>query len=61
MQDYYNKKAKECEATVAQLEREILSMNTGDAASLKAQVARVRREMKNYQAALSANAANVPA
>ena len=53
MQEYYNKKAKECEATVAQLEQQIERMNTDDAASLKAQMDRVRREMRNYKAALS--------
>lgn len=53
MQEYYNKKAKECEAVVVQLEQQIERMNSDDAASLKAQMDRVRREMRNYKAALS--------
>jgi molecular chaperone GrpE (heat shock protein) len=53
MQEYYNKKAKECEAAVVQLEQQIERMNTNDAESLKAQMDRVRREMRNYKAALS--------
>ena len=53
MQEYYNKKAKECEAAVVQLEQQIARMTSDDAASLKVQMDRVRREMKNYKAALS--------
>jgi len=53
MQEYYNKKAKECEAAVDQLQQQIERMNKTDADSLKAQMEKVRREMKNYQAALS--------
>lgn len=53
MQDYYNKKAKECEAAVVQLQQRIERMSSEDAASLKEQMAKVRREMKNYQAALN--------
>ena len=53
MQEYYNKKAKECEAVVAQLEQQIARMNSTEAESLKAQMDRVRREMRNYKAALS--------
>lgn len=53
MQEYYNKKAKECEAAVDQLQQQIERMNKVDADSLKAQMVKVRREMKNYQAALS--------
>lgn len=52
MQEYYNKKAKECEAAVAQLQQQIERMSIDDAASLKEQMDKVRREMKNYQAAL---------
>ena len=52
MQAYYNKKAKECEAAVAQLQQQIERMSIDDAASLKEQMDKVRREMKNYQAAL---------
>lgn len=57
MQDYYNKKAKECEAAVAQLQQQIARMNKADAASLKTQMEKVRREMENYQAALTATEA----
>jgi peptidoglycan hydrolase CwlO-like protein len=53
MQAYYNKKAKECEAAVAQLQQQIERMSSDDAASLKEQMDKVRREMKNYQAALN--------
>ena len=53
MQAYYNKKAKECEAAVAQLQQQIERMSIDDAASLKEQMDKVRREMKNYQAALN--------
>ena len=53
MQEYYNKKAKECEAAVDQLQQQIARMNKADADSLQAQMEKVRREMKNYQAALS--------
>ncbi|MFT4765781.1 MAG: putative nuclease of restriction endonuclease-like (RecB) superfamily [Oleispira sp.] len=52
MQAYYNKKAKECEAAVAQLQQQIERMSSDDAASLQEQMNKVRREMKNYQAAL---------
>lgn len=57
MQEYYNKKAKECEAAVDQLQQQIERMNKSDADSLKAQMEKVRREMKNYQAALTAEEA----
>ena len=53
MQKYYNKKAKECEAAVTQLQQQIDRMSSEDAASLKEQMDKVRREMKNYQAALN--------
>lgn len=53
MQEYYNKKAKECEAAVVQLQQQIERMSSDDAASLKEQMDRVRREMKNYKAALT--------
>ncbi|MEH6448923.1 MAG: hypothetical protein V7765_09650 [Oleispira sp.] len=53
MQEYYNKKAKECEAAVDQLQQQIARMNKADADSLQAQMEKVRREMKNYQAALN--------
>lgn len=54
MQEYYNKKAKECEAVVAQLQQKIESMSRSDADSLQIQMEKVRREMRNYQAALTA-------
>jgi peptidoglycan hydrolase CwlO-like protein len=53
MQKYYNKKAKECEAAVTQLQQQIDRMSSEDAAGLKEQMDKVRREMKNYQAALN--------
>jgi translation initiation factor 1 (eIF-1/SUI1) len=54
MQEYYNKKAKECEAAIAQLQQQIDRMAAEDAASLRAQMVIVRREMKNYRAAVTA-------
>ena len=54
MQDYYNKKARECEVVVAQLQQQISRMKAEDAASLQDQMAKVRREMENYKAALIA-------
>lgn len=54
MQEYYIKKAKECEAAVSALQRRIEQMNKEDAASLQAQMAKVRREMSNYKAAVDA-------
>jgi peptidoglycan hydrolase CwlO-like protein len=59
MQEYYNKKAKECQAAVDQLQQQIERMNKSDADSLKVQMEKVRREMKNYQAALSVEEASV--
>jgi len=58
MQEYYNKKAKECEAAVEQLQQQIERMNKVDADSLKVQMEKVRREMKNYQAALTVEEAS---
>ncbi|OUS41131.1 hypothetical protein A9R00_02515 [Oleispira antarctica] len=52
MQEYYIKKAKECEMAVAALQNQIERMSREDAASLQAQMAKVRREMKNYKAAV---------
>ena len=54
MLEYYNKKAKECEMAIAQLQQQIDRMKTADGDSLRAQMAVVRREMKNYQAAVAA-------
>ena len=54
MLEYYNKKAKECEMAIAQLQQQIDRMKTADGDSLRAQMAIVRREMKNYQAAVAA-------
>jgi ABC-type phosphate transport system auxiliary subunit len=59
MQEYYNKKAKECEAAVDKLQQQIERMNKVDADSLKTQMEKVRREMKNYQAALTIKEASV--
>jgi hypothetical protein len=52
MQTYYNKKAKECEEAVAKLQLQIERTSSDDAVSLNQQMNKVRREMKNYQAAL---------
>ena len=54
MQEYYNKKARECEAVVEQLQQKISQMKADDAVSLQAQMAKVRREMENYKAAVAA-------
>lgn len=54
MQEYYIKKAKECEAAVSALQSQIERMSKQDAASLQAQMIKVRREMKNYKAAVDA-------
>ncbi len=54
MQDYYNKKARECEVMVAQLQQKISRMSAEDAAGLQEQMAKVRREMENYKAAVAA-------
>jgi len=54
MQEYYNKKARECEAVVEQLQHKISQMKAGDAVSLQTQMAKVRREMGNYKAAVAA-------
>ena len=52
MQEYYIKKARECEAAVASLQSQIERMSQSDAAKLQAQMAKVRREMQNYKAAV---------
>ena len=52
MQEYYIKKARECEAAVASLQSQIERMSQSDAENLQAQMAKVRREMKNYKAAV---------
>lgn len=54
MQEYYIKKAKECEQAVAALQRQIEQMSKEDAADLQAQMAKVCREMKNYKNAVEA-------
>ena len=54
MQDYYNKKAKECESVVIKLQQQISAMKGDDAHSLHQQMLKVRREMNNYKAALVA-------
>lgn len=52
MQEYYIKKAKECETAVTALQNQIERMSKEDAASLQTQMAKVRREMRNYKAAV---------
>jgi hypothetical protein len=54
MQEYYIKKAKECEIAVAALQNQIARMSKEDAASLQTQMTKVRREMKNYKDAVEA-------
>jgi hypothetical protein len=54
MQEYYNKKAKECEVVIARLQQQIDQIKAADGDSLRAQMVIVRREMKNYQAAIAA-------
>ena len=54
MQEYYNKKAKECEDVVSQLQQKIKRMSAEDASGLQAQMAKVSREMENYKAAVAA-------
>lgn len=54
MQEYYIKKARECEAAVVALQNQIERMSKEDAATLQIQMAKVRREMKNYKAAVEA-------
>jgi hypothetical protein len=54
MQEYYIKKAKECEVAMMALQDQIERMSKEDAASLQAQMSKVRREMKNYKAAVDA-------
>lgn len=54
MQDYYNKKAKECESLVNKLQEQISAMKAEDARSLQEQMLKVRREMNNYKAAVAA-------
>lgn len=54
MQEYYNKKAKECEAAVQELQQRVASMDAESARSLQDQMVKVQREMKNYKAAVAA-------
>lgn len=54
MQDYYNKKAKECESLVNKLQEQISAMKAEDARTLQEQMRKVRREMNNYKAAVAA-------
>lgn len=54
MQEYYNKKAKECEAAVQELQQRVSNMDTESARSLQQQMMKVQREMDNYKAAVAA-------
>lgn len=54
MQDYYVKRASECELAIAALQDKIKAMSDKDAVSLQAQLLKVQREMKNYKAAIDA-------
>lgn len=53
MQNYYIKKAKECEAAVASLQTQIEAMNKDEALRLQEKMDKVRREMKNYNEAVA--------
>lgn len=52
MHNYYIKKAKECEQVIALLQQQIERMNTDDDLRLQQQMAKVRRELNNYRAAV---------
>jgi|TARA_B110000008_G_scaffold105655_1_gene108506 hypothetical protein len=52
MHNYYIKKAKECEQAIALLQQQIERMNTDDDLRLQQQMAKVRRELNNYRAAV---------
>lgn len=54
MLDYYNKKAKECEAAVKELQQQVANMDVESARSLQDQMEKVQREMENYKAAVAA-------
>lgn len=54
MQDYYIKRAKECELAIAELKEKIGRMSGQDAVSLQVQLLKVQREMENYKAAVDA-------
>ena len=56
MQDYYNKKAKECEMLVARLQQQVAKMQVEDSLILQEQMKKVKREMANYKAAVEAAA-----
>ncbi len=54
MQNYYIKKAKECELAIAQLQQRIDRLDAQDAVSLQVELLKVQREMENYKAAVAA-------
>jgi anti-sigma28 factor (negative regulator of flagellin synthesis) len=53
MQEYYIKRAKECEQQLQQLKAQSKDVDTKQVAEIKAQIAKVAREMANYRAAIS--------
>lgn len=59
MQDYYIKKAKECELMVAQLQQRIEGLDAEEAVSLQVELLKMQREMKNYKAAVEATLSEV--
>jgi hypothetical protein len=52
MQQYYIKKAKECEAAVVALQGRLERMSKSDTVKLQAQMIKVKRELQNYKAAV---------
>ena len=56
MQEYYIKRAKECEQQLQQLKDQSREGDTKQVAEIKAQIAKVAREMANYRSAISGEA-----
>ncbi len=54
MQDYYNKKAQECEMLVAKLQQQVARMQVDDSSQIQEKMKKVKREMANYKAAVEA-------
>lgn len=58
MQDYYNKKAQECELLVAKLQQQVARMEVGESSEIQEKMKKVEREMANYKAAIEAASFN---
>jgi len=56
MQEYYEKRAKECEQELQQLKAQVKYMDSQQAEQVKQQIAKVAREMANYRSAISSEA-----